>query len=243
MVLLHHFGAKLSMASANNIERLRTEAGWSRPTLAARMGTSPQQVERLEKGQRRLTTDWIEKAASALGVAPTAIISNDELPPPNARPIKFEGASLDRLREDLPIYGTALGAPRIVEGEAIEQTFLNSGEVIGHAKRPVILNGHNDAYGLYTVGHSMYPKYDEGEMLIAQRKRPARVGDDVVVFLRALGDEDDGERARAVLVKRLVRKTANYIELEQFNPAITFRIPTDQVLHIDRIMTLSDLIA
>lgn len=238
----HHFGAKLDMATGNNIERLRTEAGWSRPQLASRMGTSPQQVERLEKGQRRLTTGWIEKFAEAFGVAPAAIISNDNLPPANARPIKMEGASMERLREDLPIYGTALGAPKIVEGEAIEQTSLNSGDVIGYAKRPVILNGHNDAYALYTVGHSMYPKYDEGEMLVAQHKRPARVGDDVVVYLRAEGEEDDGERARCVLVKRLLKKTASYIELEQFNPATTFKIPVEQVLRIDRIMTLGDLI-
>lgn len=38
------------------------------------MGTSGQQVERLEKGQRRLTQDWIEKAADALGVDPPQII-------------------------------------------------------------------------------------------------------------------------------------------------------------------------
>jgi len=38
------------------------------------MGTSGQQIERLEKGQRKLTTDWIDKAASAFGIAASSII-------------------------------------------------------------------------------------------------------------------------------------------------------------------------
>jgi len=62
------------MVSANNIEALREQRGWKRPELARRMGTSPQQVERLEKAQRRLTTDWIDKAAAALEVTPSEII-------------------------------------------------------------------------------------------------------------------------------------------------------------------------
>lgn len=39
------------------------------------MGTSGQQVERLEKGQRSLTQDWIDKAATALSVEPADIIT------------------------------------------------------------------------------------------------------------------------------------------------------------------------
>lgn len=65
------------MASVNNIEALREHRGWKRPELAKRMGTTPQQIERLEKGQRKLSQDWIDKAADAFGVTPAAIISNE----------------------------------------------------------------------------------------------------------------------------------------------------------------------
>ena len=41
------------------------------------MGTSGQQIERLEKGQRKLTTDWIDKAALAFGVAAGSIIEQN----------------------------------------------------------------------------------------------------------------------------------------------------------------------
>ncbi|SDC29965.1 Phage repressor protein C, contains Cro/C1-type HTH and peptisase s24 domains [Sphingomonas sp. YR710] len=225
----------------NNLMQLRKSAGWSRPQLAERMGTSAQQIEKLEKGMRRLTLDWIERFAAAFEISPAAIISG-ESPPPNAKPVLLEGPSAERMHEDLPIYGTALGAPKMIDGEAVEQTHLNQGDVVGYAKRPVILNGRADAYALYVVGQSMAPKYDEGEIILAETKRPARIGDNVVVYLRARGDDDDGQRARAALVKRLVRKTAAYIELEQYTPPITFRISIDEITRIDRVMSLSDLL-
>jgi SOS-response transcriptional repressor LexA len=162
---------------------------------------------------------------------------------PNAIPIEMEGASRERMVADLPVFGTALGASRIISGEAVEQTTLNQGDIVSYAKRPTILNGRIDAYGLYVVGSSMYPVHPEGSTILVEKKRPPRVGDDVVVYLRANGDDDDGERARAVLVKRLVRRTAQYIELEQFTPAIIFRIDNREVLRVDRVMTLGDLLS
>jgi phage repressor protein C with HTH and peptisase S24 domain len=52
------------------------------------MGTSPQQIERLEKGGRKLTQQWIDKAAAAFGVSPAQIISPlDGSPPIEAKPL------------------------------------------------------------------------------------------------------------------------------------------------------------
>lgn len=80
MGAIHHFGAKCGMQEPNNIERFRKARGWSRPQLGKKMETSGQQVERLEKGQRKLSQQWIESAAQALGVAAADIIT------PGARP-------------------------------------------------------------------------------------------------------------------------------------------------------------
>ena len=68
-------GQPVSLMTVNNIAKLREARGWARPELAKRMGTSAQQVERLEKGQRGLRANWIEKAALALGVPPADIIT------------------------------------------------------------------------------------------------------------------------------------------------------------------------
>lgn len=240
------------MTPGQRIAAAREAKGWKRPALAEAMGTSTSQVERLEKSQRRMTTDWLERAATALGTTLAALMGDSDAstdqatpppPPPNAEAVRYEGSSLERMQENLPIFGTALGSSRLFDGEAIEQTMLNSGEAIGYLKRPVLLNGRDDVYGLYVHGSSMEPAHMAGSTIIAEMRRPPRIGDDVVVYLRPDGEEDDGHRARAVLVKRLVRRGASWIELEQFSPAATFRLDACQYVRIDRVMTLGDLLA
>jgi hypothetical protein len=159
----------------------------------------------------------------------------------NGQPFHMEGASGERMRRDLPIYGTALGAEEILNGEAIEQTTLNRAEVVEYKRRPPILDGRADVYGLYVQGSSMHPRFRDGEtVFVESRKRPS-VGDDAVIYLRA-PDEMEGERVSSVLIKTIVRKTASYIELEQFNPACTFRIPAERIERMDRVLTLDDMI-
>lgn len=74
-----HSGAVvLTERISANLERLRKERGWSRPDLGSRLTppTSGQQIEKLEKGQRRLTVEWIEKLAKALKVDPAELIAS-----------------------------------------------------------------------------------------------------------------------------------------------------------------------
>jgi len=73
------------MISVNNIERLRKQAGWSRPLLAEKMNTSYQQIEKLEKGHRRLAQEWIDRAATAFGVTPAEIITEQAPEPPQSQ--------------------------------------------------------------------------------------------------------------------------------------------------------------
>ena len=162
------------------------------------------------------------------------------LPKANARPVEFEGASMERVDENMPVFGTALGAEMLIDGERIEQTMLNSGDIIEYRKRPPISHGVDKVYGLYVQGSSMYPAHRDGAFLFAQRDARLRVDDDVVVYLRPKDDSDDGERAICVLVKRLVKRTSQFVELEQYNPAKVFRIGMDDVLRIDKVLTTDD---
>jgi len=52
-----------------NIRRIRKERGLTAKEFAARIGTSPSQVSRLEKGRRRLTELWLKRIARGLDVA------------------------------------------------------------------------------------------------------------------------------------------------------------------------------
>ena len=59
-----------------NMQALREAAELSRPQLGARCSppTSGQQIERIEKGQRRLTIEWVERIAKALRVEPEMLV-------------------------------------------------------------------------------------------------------------------------------------------------------------------------
>jgi len=168
-------------------------------------------------------------------------VSDDLDIPSNARPFQLEGASAQRMHRDVPVYGTALGAEEIIDGEAIEQTTLNRGEIVEYKKRPPILDGRADVYALTVQGESMKPAFRDGRTVyVESRKRPA-VGDDAVIYLRR-PDEIEGEVIDRVLIKHVVRKTATYVELEQFNPPRIFRVEMARVHHMDRVLTLDDLI-
>lgn len=161
---------------------------------------------------------------------------------PDARTVKFEGASNVVLRRDLPVYGTALGAPREIEGEAIEQTMLDESVVLEFLPRPTVLQNRADVYGFYIQGSSMAPRFEEGELGFAEAKRPPRVGDDVLVYLRG-PDDHEGERVNAVLIKRLVRRTAHHIELQQFDPPKVFRIEVERVKQVHRVLPWREILS
>jgi transcriptional regulator with XRE-family HTH domain len=187
----------------------------------------------------------LARAFEGTRVPPDAVMALAGFPATNARVQKFEGAADVTLERDLPIYGTALGAPRNFDGKAVEQTMLNRGEIIDYARRPTVLNGQRAAYGLYVQGTSMEPRFDDGELIFvtdSRKARPASIGDHVVVYLRD-EDFDDGETASAVLVKRLVRRGADQIELQQYEPALTFKLETSRVLRIDRVIPWGELLS
>ena len=189
-----------------------------------------------------IRSDNLSKVLAYIGKTEADLVAIQERPATNAQPIEFEGASLAQVRNDMPVFGTALGAEKVVDGASIEQTMLNSAEVIEYRKRPPISNGIERVYGLYVQGESMYPAHRDGAFLFCQWDSPLRADDDVVVYLRPVDESDDGMTARSVLVKRLVRRTAQYVELEQYRPAKVFRIPMSEVLRIDKVLTNDDFV-
>lgn len=60
--------------AADRLKRLREEKGLSQKELADLIGTSNQQISRLEKGQVRLNTDWMHRLADALSIDPAVFL-------------------------------------------------------------------------------------------------------------------------------------------------------------------------
>jgi len=69
------------MTTAAKIKHHRLAAGLTQADLAARMGTSQGQVGRLEQSHRRLTDDWVERIAKALGIDPANFVIDGNTAP------------------------------------------------------------------------------------------------------------------------------------------------------------------
>lgn len=152
-----------------------------------------------------------------------------------------------QMPRDIPVFGTALGADAefigINEGTvAVEQTDLNRAEVIDYLRRPPALLGKPRLYGLYVTGTSMEPVFESGSPIIIDPTRAPSIRDYVVVYIRGAGEEDDADICTSVLVKRLIRRSASFVELEQFNPAASFRLETARIHSMHRILNLTDLL-
>ena len=65
----------------NALRKLRETKGMSQDALATAMGTTRSQYVKLERGERRLSQGWIERAAAALGVPPAAILGETQTVP------------------------------------------------------------------------------------------------------------------------------------------------------------------
>lgn len=229
------------------VRRLMKEAGVAARPLSKQLGGQTFIRDILTRKKGTVRGDKLLRLAEHFGVSVESILAGTATtqregfdPAEQPKVIQFEGRSNARLRTDCPVYGTALGAEKIVDGLAIEQTTLNRAEIIEYRKRPPIANGIERVYGLYVQGASMYPALRDGAFLFAQWDAPLRVGDDVVVYIRPKNCDDDGLTADCVLVKRLVRRSAQYVELEQFNPARVFKVAMKDVLRIDRVLTPDD---
>lgn len=73
----------------NNIAMYRKAAGLTQEALASAIGTSRSMLVKLERDERPLTGDWLEKIGDAVGIAPHLLIA-----PPGALPNEDELAEM-----------------------------------------------------------------------------------------------------------------------------------------------------
>jgi hypothetical protein len=144
------------------------------------------------------------------------------------------------MEKDIPVYGTAIGADiefmSTIDGAiAVEQTDLNTSDVIDRFRRPPALRDRPDIYGLYVAGTSMEPAFESGRGILVDPKRPPAIRDYVIVYIRN-GTEASQEQCSSVLIKRLVKRSASFVELEQFNPPGIFPVSTKDIASMQRVM-------
>jgi len=132
--------------------------------------------------------------------------------------------SAERWPRDLRVLGMAECGP--------DGWSLWNGEIIEMTSRPPNLAGAALAYAVYVIGSSMEPRYHSGELVYVHPGRPVDVGAYVLVQVKPSAD---GEAPRAV-IKRLVRRSATKVTLEQFNPKKTVELKTGDIISIHRVV-------
>ena len=71
--------ARTNQTGMNRIRELREARGLSAADLAEKVGTSQPQITRLERGERRLTVDWMQRIAKALDCQPSDLMATATL--------------------------------------------------------------------------------------------------------------------------------------------------------------------
>ena len=86
----------------NNIAMLRKEKGLSQTALAEAIGTTLPMMGKLERGERPLNSDWLEKIGEALGVEPYRIIAPERLFPTEQQLVDMLQLAQQQLPAGLP---------------------------------------------------------------------------------------------------------------------------------------------
>ena len=132
----------------------------------------------------------------------------------------------------LPLVASSFGGEWGMAGRGIDLTEISKTDRLEPVPRPASLAADPDAYAVTTIGDSMWPRFRPGRRIAVSPRSPVAIGDDVLVMLGPTGHSDGRDLA---LIKELVRRTAAFIELRQFNPDLTFRVEMANVETIQKV--------
>lgn len=184
----------------------------SQDWLAEMAGTSQTTIDKIEHN-RSLRSRFLPAVFTALGLPLDELVTG-------MAPLNIEGLDGHDGRDqalpvpvgtkkDLPVYSSAEGGPGGI---------IFSPEPIDYLIRPEPLANVKAGYAMYTMGESMSPAFEQGDLLLINPHLPYRSGDDVLIYRIEHGQNE-------AVVKRLRRATAENWQLEQFNPAKNLSLP------------------
>lgn len=204
-----------------------TQAALARKASAFGESVSQQVVQHLTSG-RNTNSKSLVPIAKALDVSVEWLMTGEggsftvKGGPANLRAGKAARDARDQER--VPVLGMAECGP--------DGWSLWNGDIIDTIPRPMNLVGAPKAYAVYIVGDSMEPRYYSGELAHIHPGKPVTIGAFVLVQLRP---DHDGDTPKAV-VKRLIKRSATKIVLEQYNPAKKFEIKTADIVSLHRVV-------
>ena len=200
---------RLMSSSGNRIKEWRLKRGFSMQKLAEATATTRSQIDKLEKGERRLTVDWMKRLAEPLGCAPAELLPDSDSPKGFAEPEA-------RL---IPVRGAARGG--------LDQEMFWEDGPLDFRPCPSFIQHATEAYALYVVGHSMVPMYRPGQLLYVNPHKPLLPGRGVVMV----------KHSKAVLVKELVKQTSFGLLVREYQPKLReFTVPLSEIATVHAVV-------
>jgi transcriptional regulator with XRE-family HTH domain len=197
---------------ADRLTRLMRQAGYNPRSLSLAASLGPTAVRDIVEGRIASPRyDTLRALAHILGVGVEHLVDGEIVPPPP--PAKPER---DATTRDLPVYGSAEGGQ--AQG-ASGGAMVVSSDPIQFLGRPDPLQTVRAGYGVYIVGESMIPAYEQGDVALVHPSLPPRRGSDVILT------RQDPDGARHALVKRLIGWTDADWRVRQYNPPREFDLP------------------
>lgn len=133
----------------------------------------------------------------------------------------------------LPLVASEIGGMWGDPDGGIELTEVRAAEIVDRIPRPPSLANDPGAYALTVPGDSMWPRFRPGRRVAVSANAPIAIGDDVLVKLKPA---NPGDPSVSVLVKELVRRSGKGLVLRQFNPALTFEVPSAEIAAIEKVV-------
>jgi phage repressor protein C with HTH and peptisase S24 domain len=240
-----------TVATVNHREILQALAALdlTQEQIGAVIGRDRSAVSRLLTGKRAMKTSEVE-ILTALIETTRAEREGRPLVSEPQRENEVQAApppiNAVALPKDVPVHGTALGGDLAIDGIThdmkVEQTVLEISDVIEMVRRPPSFAGNRSLYAVYVAGSSMEPRYEPGDLLYVDPRRPPSIGDDVIVQLRDGNGHDGEDRVICALIKRLVRRSTAGVELEQYNPPLRFTIAVHHVAAVHRVVKMGEVL-
>ena len=157
---------------STNLKYLREKAGLSQNKLAEKIGVNQTTIARWEDDNRVPTIDNAIDVAEALNVPLPCLLGKD---------LRFDNAELVELETDIikiPVYGTIkAGIPNESQSDIIDYIDIPKEWTRGGKK----------FYGLKVSGDSMFPKYNEDDIVIFEQNEDRELynGKDCAVMINS----------------------------------------------------------
>lgn len=216
------------------LKRARQQRKRTLKQVATEIGVSPQAVGNWEADANDITMDNLRKVSSVLAIDPVAASQGrlsylDDSELNEVQRITNVGPLPEMGSRDVQLLGVSVG------GEEADFTF--NGEVIDYLRRPPGIATLQGVFASQVIGTSMIPRFEPGEVIYLGGKQPV-IGDYVVIELFPTGDEKNGK----CFIKKLKRRSATEIVVDQFNPAREMTFDPYAIKRMSRVIPWAELL-